>query len=788
MSELFLHLVNISIKANYIIIAIILIRLLFKKMPKWILCMMWLLVGIRLVFPFSIQSIFSLIPSSTVITTIPSKPIITTGIQNIDVPVNHMISSTYYEGVTVEVGYFDSLLSIITIIWIIGMMIMLCYTIYSYYRIYHKVKASIQYSENVYLCDDIDTPFILGMIRPKIYIPSYLSQTQIYYVLQHELAHIRRKDHFYKPISFIILTIYWFNPLLWLSYIMLCKDIEAACDEFVVKDMVNQEKKLYLETLFVCSVQRPLVMACPLAFGEVDVKTRTKNIIKYKKPTFIISILSILLCIIVGISLLTDPKHQRIVDINNPVTYITLLDDVESIKYVSDSYTMTIPNQTTVDYIVDELMKIEISSKERSKARLEKEDAGHTIGIIKENNMTYIHISHDYTYLWLDDNVKPTYTYKVYNIDKLKNICDKLYIDVDNHIQDKGYYDDLYINDLLYSMTSDDNNYVVESKDGLVKVKVYNGDKGNKWIYDYYNVQALDLSIKPVEDESLVSDGGSSSYTIYTFKVSEFPTVIRLKNVTESQLQDYTFDQAISQNNITIKVLEEKQGNDLYEYIVNELSKYSNSLTDKDLDDLGPDLDLQPIGNYEKSNVAVFVSVEPHKLKSYVLNVYNREMNKDINIYIDVKDYKHVEEILEKNLVSLNFEERDFSKEKPINNKEAFKNKTYVNYNINNIIKELNIKDVKILVESDMRLVFNFQCDDPKKIDDYCRNLSKNDFVYNMGAGTITSGYQVVNHKYKMTIIEIADGFMEEWKDNVKEDIEYSRDVEYNVIVEIEER
>ena len=425
MNNVFINLFNISIMASRLVFVIIIIRILFKKIPKAIYCILWGLVGLRLLLPFSIESTFSLIPSTnTIDTTIhTSRPTIQTGIEIIDNNVNNYISSNYFEGVTVETNYFDNLINTLSIIWIIGIILMVLYSIYSYYKIYKQVQASILYKDNIYFCDDIDSPFILGIFNPKIYNPSYLDEKQMLYVLKHEQAHLKRKDHFYKPIGFTLLSIYWFNPILWIAYILLCRDIEAACDEKVIKDMNNASKKEYSETLFNCSVQRNMIMVCPLAFGEAGVKERIKTIINYKKPSFWIIVLSIILCIGISIGFLTNPKHTGLIDINEPAIHITLFDNVSDVKLTNENIEISQPDE--VNKIIDLLLDVRINRKEISLSRSEDRDKTNQIGLIYNNDLnhiTYLNFSEDYLEVWIEDGVKPTFSYKVKNASIIEEI------------------------------------------------------------------------------------------------------------------------------------------------------------------------------------------------------------------------------------------------------------------------------------------------------------------------------------------------------------------------------
>ena len=315
MTNLFLDLLNMSITAGYLVLAIAVVRLVFKKLPKWINCLLWVLVGVRLICPVSFESGFSLIPSSQTVsvnTESVGRPFtIQTGVPVVDTGINNYMGDRYYEGVTVPANTFTNLTDVLSIIWIIGLIALLVYGLVSYIRLRKKVSASLLFKDNIYFCDNIDTPFILGIFGPKIYVPSGIGEEQLNYIIMHERAHLKRKDHFWKPLGFILLAVYWFNPAIWVAYILLCRDIESACDEKVIKNMDNAEKKSYSETLVSCSVQRRTVMTCPVAFGEVGVKQRIKTVLNYKKPTFWVIILSFVLFAVVAVCFLTNPDGNN---------------------------------------------------------------------------------------------------------------------------------------------------------------------------------------------------------------------------------------------------------------------------------------------------------------------------------------------------------------------------------------------------------------------------------------------------------------------------------------------
>ncbi|MBQ7115479.1 MAG: hypothetical protein IJN94_03575 [Clostridia bacterium] len=316
MANIFIDLFNMSITASYLVLAVVVARLLLKKAPKWINCLLWALVGVRLICPFSFESALSLVPSSQTISVNNSstgRPFtVQSGVSVIDNNINEIVNSKYYEGVTVPANTFADMTTILSIIWLFGLFAMLLYGMFSYLRLHKKVGVSLLFGDNIYYCDNIDTPFILGFFKPKIYVPSGITDEQISYISLHEKAHLKRKDHWWKPLGFILLSVYWFNPVMWVAYILLCRDIETACDEKVIKNMPNDEKKGYSETLVSCSIQRRIVMACPLAFGEVGVKQRIKSVLNYKKPAFWIVIMSLVLFTVVAVCFISNPVNTKL--------------------------------------------------------------------------------------------------------------------------------------------------------------------------------------------------------------------------------------------------------------------------------------------------------------------------------------------------------------------------------------------------------------------------------------------------------------------------------------------
>lgn len=311
MESLFLKIMNMSISAGWLIIAVIVLRLLFKKAPKWINCVLWGIVALRLVLPFSVESVFSLIPSKE---TLPQKIIsgpsfdINSGIPVVDNTVNEYLGDRYFEGVTVPAGNGGNVMSVLSVVWLAGMMLLIAYAVISYVRIRYRVRVAVNSKDNIMLCDGISTPFILGVLRPKVYLPTAMNDEDTRYVIAHEKAHLKRKDHIWKPLGFALLAVYWFNPLVWVGYLLLCRDIELACDEKVIKELGEENKKSYSSALLNCSIPRRMISACPVAFGEVGVKKRIKSVLHYKKPAFWVVIAAVVVCVAVAVCFLTDPK------------------------------------------------------------------------------------------------------------------------------------------------------------------------------------------------------------------------------------------------------------------------------------------------------------------------------------------------------------------------------------------------------------------------------------------------------------------------------------------------
>ena len=312
MSVIFLKLLNLSISASWLVLVVLVLRLVLKRAPKWVDVLLWGMVALRLMLPFSIESALSLIPSAETVSPevvqFDPAPTITSGVTIIDNAVNPSLSESFAAAPLASVNPLYVWTYLAGWVWLIGLAAMLLYALVSYLRLRRRVSASIPLWENVYVCDEVPSPFILGIVHPRIYLPSALDEAQRGSVLSHERAHLARRDHWWKPLGFALLAVYWFNPLLWLAYTLLCRDIELACDERVLRGMDAGQIKDYSSALLACSVPRRMLAACPLAFGEVGVGARVKNALRYKKPAFWIVAASVIVCIVVAVCFLTNPR------------------------------------------------------------------------------------------------------------------------------------------------------------------------------------------------------------------------------------------------------------------------------------------------------------------------------------------------------------------------------------------------------------------------------------------------------------------------------------------------
>lgn len=323
----FSNILNSSIAASWLIIVVVILRFLLKKAPKWTCVALWGIVALRLLLPFSIESAFSLIPSAQ---TVPREILRYEGMQRNESAYLEVVTNPMYSGgISIELNQTVDRVQVhmiyMTLNWLVGVFVLLVYTVICCWRLRRKVDTAVRYKENIFQSENVSSPFVFGIIRPRIYLPYKLDVQSMNYVIAHEQAHIQRKDHWWKVLGFFLLTIHWFNLLIWLAYVLLCRDIELACDEKVIKRLGNEQKANYAQALVVCSTGQHMVSPCPLAFGEIGVKERVKSIMSYRKPTIWIVMLSIIGCAIVAICFLSNPikdtdeiytLHEKVLDGN----------------------------------------------------------------------------------------------------------------------------------------------------------------------------------------------------------------------------------------------------------------------------------------------------------------------------------------------------------------------------------------------------------------------------------------------------------------------------------------
>ena len=383
MSEVFLKVLNMSISASWLVLVVLLLRLVLKKAPKWVSVLLWGIVAIRLICPFCIESILSLIPSTETVSPeimMDWTPKVSTGFASVDTVINPIITQTFAPEPTASVNPLQIWIPVVSIVWLSGIAVMLVYTAVSYILLRRRVTTAVLLKKNIFQSENVDSPFVLGIIRPKIYLPFRMDEQCLEYVIAHEMSHIRRKDHWWKPFGFLLLALHWFNPLMWLGYILLCRDIELACDERVIKEMDNENRANYTEALVACSIHRRRVAACPLAFGEVGVKERVKSVMNYKKPAFWIVVAAIISCIVVAVCFLTNPKTPQndtpslIPDIQGP----NASQFIATVLEVHDTYLLVAPEPGSV--AASSADKIEVSLKNlESRPNLE---VGYTVLIV----------------------------------------------------------------------------------------------------------------------------------------------------------------------------------------------------------------------------------------------------------------------------------------------------------------------------------------------------------------------------------------------------------------------
>ena len=330
---------------------------------------MWGLVAIKLVLPFSIESVFSLVPSSQPIPSdieYSAAPHIDSGVEVINQVVNPVIEKNFTPQEVVSVNPLQIVIMVCSVVWIVGVIALLMYSFLSYLLLKKKVAASRKINGNVYVCDEVVTPFILGVLRPRIYLPTGISDETMECILEHEKAHLKRLDYVWKPLGFVILAVYWFHPLCWVAYVLLCKDIELACDEKVTRDKDKEWKAAYCQALLDCNTQRRIIAACPIAFGEVSVKDRVKSVLNYKKPAFWIVAAAIVVSVIVVVCFMTNPKSLSDKNEDHEITTENS-NSIDDIKEVEDT-AASVDVNTMPDMDAEE--RVQIFGKQDNTANL----------------------------------------------------------------------------------------------------------------------------------------------------------------------------------------------------------------------------------------------------------------------------------------------------------------------------------------------------------------------------------------------------------------------------------
>ena len=313
MDDVFLKLVNLSISASWLILAVLVLRVVLKKAPKWVMPLLWGVVALRLVCLFSIESALSLIPSAE---TIPSEIVTETREPvlyeqaTLDIVTNPTLPSAAEVPVGVSRQQAQVDFNIYSILWLAGMAALLVHALVSAGKLKRKLATAILLRDNIYESEFVDSPFVFGVVKPNIYLPMHMDEGTAAYVIAHERAHLARRDHWWKVLGYLVLALHWFNPLVWVAYILFCRDIELACDEKVVRGLDGAARADYSQALLSCAAPKRAVAACPLAFGEGNIKTRVKSALHYKKPAFWVAAAAVLAVVIVAVCFLTNPRSD----------------------------------------------------------------------------------------------------------------------------------------------------------------------------------------------------------------------------------------------------------------------------------------------------------------------------------------------------------------------------------------------------------------------------------------------------------------------------------------------
>ncbi len=311
---LFLKLVNMSLSAGVVMLVVMVLRFIFRKAPKWIFCLLWALAAFRLIFPASIQSEYSVMSSRQILPDnfiYAAVPVIDSGVKTVDEAVNEVLAGSLATSPENSVNRTQVLSFIASRVWLLGMSAMLMYAVVSSILLKRRMSTATLLRENIKQSERVSSPFVMGIFHPTIYLPYSIDEADSEQVILHEQAHIRRCDHLSKMLAFVLLSVYWFSPLVWVSYVLFCRDMEKACDEKVVSPMAEDERRTYASALLNCAVERRVGVVSPLAFGEVGVKNRIVSVMKYKKPALWLLILALIAAAAAAVCFLTDPAEQH---------------------------------------------------------------------------------------------------------------------------------------------------------------------------------------------------------------------------------------------------------------------------------------------------------------------------------------------------------------------------------------------------------------------------------------------------------------------------------------------
>lgn len=422
MTELFTNVARSSLYGSVVIVSVCLLRLMLKRAPKNMICLLWLLAGIRLMMPFEIESNFSLqprvepvvlqkpetiqVPDVLIPETAPT-PAEDFAVSE-DIPLETEQTHIVY---AVEDGKIRSLnvADVLARMWLAGMVALLCASVSSYWKLKNKVREAWTTGDGCWECAGLDTAFVLGFLRPRIYLPVGLHEEERAFILSHEHTHIQRRDHLWKLVGYGILTVHWFNPLVWLAYGLLCRDMELACDEQVVKYMDVNQRKAYSAALLSCAAKHGRFAACPVAFGETDVKGRIKNVLNYKKPGFWITVIAAVAAVFVAVCLMTSPADSLMNCIGIPIA------DLDGVLCFSENRFCDLSSEAELKELEDILKSASIDPEPMEVAAEENFYHGLDFGI--ESRVPYIRFSEDCSVVWLEENV----AYRVKEPEKLRN-------------------------------------------------------------------------------------------------------------------------------------------------------------------------------------------------------------------------------------------------------------------------------------------------------------------------------------------------------------------------------